>query len=102
MNTEATQQAEQRAQKPTMAPAEPEEMEEGEKEETEGRVTSYLEEHEWPRLTAGVAAAAGAGLFVVSLLGVGPAVVAGGAGYLAYRELSGKRPQRASSRRARR
>ena len=39
----------------------------------------------------GVVAAAGAGLVLVSMAGVGAAAVAGGAGYLAYRELSGKR-----------
>lgn len=39
----------------------------------------------------GVAAAAGAGLLLVSLVGAGAAAVAGAAGYLAYRELSEKR-----------
>lgn len=39
----------------------------------------------------GVLAAAAAGLVLVSMAGVGAAAVAGGAGYLAYRELRGKR-----------
>ena len=39
----------------------------------------------------GVLAATAAGLVLVSMAGVGAAAVAGGAGYLAYRELSGKR-----------
>ena len=39
----------------------------------------------------GVLAATAAGLFLVSMAGVGGAGVAGGAGYLAYRELTSKR-----------
>jgi uncharacterized protein YjbJ (UPF0337 family) len=39
----------------------------------------------------GVVAAAGAGLVLVSMFSVGAVAVAGAAGYLAYRELSGKR-----------
>jgi hypothetical protein len=39
----------------------------------------------------GVLAAAGTGLVLASMVGVGAAAVAGAAGYLAYRELSGKR-----------
>ena len=42
------------------------------------------------QLGLGVAAAAGAGLLFVQMVGVGAAAVAGAAGYLAYRELSGK------------
>jgi hypothetical protein len=38
----------------------------------------------------GVLAATAAGLFLVSMVGVGAAAVAGGAGYLAYRELTAK------------
>ena len=39
----------------------------------------------------GVVAAAGASLVLVSMFSVGAVAVAGAAGYLAYRELSGKR-----------
>jgi uncharacterized protein YjbJ (UPF0337 family) len=39
----------------------------------------------------GVVAAAGVGLVLVSMFSVGAVAVAGAAGYLAYRELSGKR-----------
>jgi uncharacterized protein YjbJ (UPF0337 family) len=39
----------------------------------------------------GVVAAAGAGLLLVSMFSVGAVAVAGAAGYLAYRELSGKK-----------
>jgi hypothetical protein len=42
----------------------------------------------WPRVTAGVAAAAGGGLLAAAVLGVGPAAIAGVAGYIAYRGLS--------------
>ena len=45
----------------------------------------------WRRLAAGVAAAAGAGLFAAAWIGAGPAAIAGTAGYLAYRKLSGER-----------
>ena len=44
----------------------------------------------WPRVTlsAGVVAAAGGGLLAAALLGVGPAALAGAAGYLAYRAMT--------------
>jgi len=45
----------------------------------------------WQRVALGVAAAAGGGLIAVTVIGVGPAAVAGAAGYLAYRGLSGRR-----------
>jgi hypothetical protein len=45
-------------------------------------------------LTAGVAAASGAGLIAVSVLGIGPAAVAGAAGYLAYRAMKEKSSDR--------
>jgi len=41
----------------------------------------------------GVLTATAAGLFLVSMAGVGGAAVAGGAGYLAYREMSGKKKE---------
>lgn len=87
----ATQRHVEKARKPATTH---EEM--AEQEDVEGPLTTYLEEHEWPRLTAGIAAAAGAGLLAVSFIGVGPAAIAGAAGYLAYRELSGKRSKGAS------
>jgi hypothetical protein len=43
----------------------------------------------WPVVTAGVAAAGGAGLFLVGLVGAAPAAIAGAAGYLAYRGIKG-------------
>ena len=43
------------------------------------------------KVGVGVVAAAGAGLVLVSMFSVGAVAVAGAAGYLAYRELSGKR-----------
>jgi hypothetical protein len=44
----------------------------------------------WPKVTmsAGVVAAAGGGLLAAALLGVGPAALAGAAGYLAYRAMT--------------
>ncbi len=42
----------------------------------------------WQRTAAGVAAAAGGGLLAAAMVGVGPAAIAGAAGYLAYRSLS--------------
>ena len=45
----------------------------------------------WQRLTVGVAAAAGGGLLAVSMLGAGPVAIAGAAGYLAYRGLTGQK-----------
>ena len=38
------------------------------------------------RTTAGIAAAAGGALIAAALVGVGPAALAGAAGYLVYRE----------------
>jgi hypothetical protein len=43
------------------------------------------------RTAVGIAAAAGAALLAAAALGVGPAALAGAAGYLAYRGMSGKR-----------
>jgi hypothetical protein len=45
----------------------------------------------WERVAFGVAAAAGAGLAAATLIGVGPAALAGAAGYIAYRDLREKR-----------
>ena len=45
----------------------------------------------WQRLTVGVAAAAGGGLLAAAMVGVGPAAIAGAAGYLAYRGLKQKK-----------
>jgi len=46
----------------------------------------------WPKVTAGVVAAGGAGLLAVGLFGIGPAAVAGVAGYLAYCGMKGRKP----------
>jgi len=51
------------------------------------KVESMLPEGSWQRTTFGVAVAAGGGLLLTTLIGVGPVAVAGAAGYLAYREL---------------
>jgi len=60
-------------------------------------VESLLPTGSWQRVALGVAAAAGGGLLAVALVGVGPAAVAGAAGYLAYRKLSGQpKPAEAS------
>jgi hypothetical protein len=42
------------------------------------------------KVTAGVVGAGVAGLLAASLIGVGPLAIAGAAGYLAYRGLTGK------------
>jgi hypothetical protein len=42
------------------------------------------------RAAVGVAAAAGGALVAVAMLGVGPAALAGAAGYLVYREIYGQ------------
>jgi hypothetical protein len=51
-------------------------------------VESVLPTGSWQRTAAGVAAAAGSGLIAAAMVGVGPAALAGAAGYLAYRGLS--------------
>ena len=43
------------------------------------------------RTVVGVAAAAGGALIAATVLGLGPAALAGAAGYLAYREISRSR-----------
>lgn len=59
----------------------------------EGLATAeaLLPKGSWQRLTVGVAAAAGGGLVAAAMLGVGPAALAGAAGYLAYRGLTGQK-----------
>jgi len=63
------------------------------KEATQGTETSLEPHQHWPNAAVGiaVAAAAGGGLLVATILGAGPAAVAGAAGYLAYRGLKQKR-----------
>lgn len=51
---------------------------------------SLLAEGSWQRVAVGVGAAAGGGLLAAALVGVGPAALAGTAGYLAYRGLKGQ------------
>ena len=53
------------------------------------KAESLLPEGSWQRTTAGVAAAAGGGLLAAAMVGVGPAALAGVAGYLAYKSLRG-------------
>ena len=45
------------------------------------------------RVPIGVAAAAGGGLLAAAIIGVGPAAIAGAAGYLAYRGMSGHKDE---------
>ena len=54
---------------------------------------SLLPPGSWRRVTVGVAAAAGGGLAAAAMLGVGPAAIAGVAGYLAYKKLTTRVPQ---------
>jgi hypothetical protein len=49
-------------------------------------VESYLPTGSPERATAGIVAAAGGALLAAAVLGVGPAALAGAAGYLVYRE----------------
>lgn len=60
-------------------------------EEANAAVESMLPKGSWQRVTVGVVAAAGGGLLAAAMVGVGPAALAGAAGYLAYRGLSGKK-----------
>ena len=49
-------------------------------------IDSYLPSGSPQRATAGIVAAAGGALLAAVVLGVGPAALAGAAGYLVYRE----------------
>jgi hypothetical protein len=53
-----------------------------------GTVGSLLPAGSRERATVGVAAAAGGALLASAALGLGPAALAGAAGYVAYREMS--------------
>ena len=55
------------------------------------KAETLLPSGSWQRVAVGVAAAAGGGLIAAAMLGVGPAAIAGAAGYLAYRGLSGEK-----------
>jgi len=54
-------------------------------------VESYLPTGSQQRAIGGVAAAAGGALLAAAAFGVGPAALAGAAGYLAYRETCGSK-----------
>jgi hypothetical protein len=56
-------------------------------------VESILPTGSWQRVAAGVAAAAAGGLIAAAAVGVGPASLAGAAGYLAYRGLKEQRKE---------
>jgi hypothetical protein len=60
-------------------------------------VENVLPAGSWQRVTLGVAAAAGGGLLAAAIVGVGPAAIAGAAGYLAYRGLRGKEEESRSN-----
>lgn len=60
-------------------------------QEASAAVESLLPKGSWQRVTVGVAAAAGGGLIAAAMVGVGPAALAGAAGYLAYRQLNGNK-----------
>jgi hypothetical protein len=55
--------------------------------DTFATIESYLPSGSPQRATAGIAAAAGGALLAAAVLGVGPAALAGAAGYVVYREL---------------
>jgi hypothetical protein len=97
MSSVATHRHVEKARKPATTH---EEMAEREEEEHR-RLHTYMERHPWPKLTAGFVGAAGLGLLAVSMIGVGPAAVAGAAGYLAIRQMTGKQSNGASRTRAR-
>ncbi len=82
MSKEATQHAEKATR---------EEAAEGKHERAPATLDSMLPPGSWQRVAAGVAAAAGGGLIAAAAVGVGPAALAGAAGYLAYRSLNGER-----------
>lgn len=58
----------------------------GRAEEALSKVESYLPVGSRQRTFAKIAAAAGGALLAAAVLGVGPAALAGAAGYLVYRE----------------
>jgi hypothetical protein len=60
-------------------------------EDTFATVESLLRVGSPQRVTAGIVAAAGGALLAAAALGVGPAALAGAAGYVVYREMSGAR-----------
>jgi hypothetical protein len=55
-------------------------------EDVSAKVESLLPTGSPQRAAAGIAAAAGGALLAAAMLGVGPAALAGAAGYLVYRE----------------
>jgi hypothetical protein len=55
------------------------------------RAEALLPDGSWQRTAVGVAAAAGGGLLAVALVGAAPAAIAGAAGYLAFRGLTGRK-----------
>jgi hypothetical protein len=55
--------------------------------DTFATIEAYLPAGSRERATAGIAAAAGGALLAAAVLGVGPAALAGAAGYLVYREI---------------
>jgi hypothetical protein len=59
--------------------------------ETREFMTKEKWDASWERVALGVAAAAGGGLLAATWIGVGPAALAGVAGYAAYRALNEKR-----------
>lgn len=54
--------------------------------DTFASIEAYLPAGSPERATAGIVAAAGGALLAAAVLGVGPAALAGAAGYLVYRE----------------
>jgi hypothetical protein len=63
----------------------------GEEPAHEEHTTREKWDSSWERVALGVAAAAGSGLLAAATIGVGPAALAGAAGYAAYRALREKR-----------
>jgi hypothetical protein len=58
--------------------------------EVSAKTETLLPTGSWQRMAVGVAVAAGGGLLAAATLGVGPAALAGAAGYLAYRGMNGQ------------
>jgi len=56
-------------------------------------IESFLPTGSPQRTIVGIAAAAGGALIAATVLGLGPAALAGAAGYIAYREISRGRAQ---------
>ena len=62
---------------------------------TEAAIQSNQTKPSLPKIAAGVAAASGATLIAITMIGVAPAVLAGAAGYFAYCGMTEQKTDRA-------